>query len=130
MVATPNYYELLGVSPAATDAELRTAYMKKALQAHPDRNPSPNATQEFQQVADAYYVLSDPGRRADYDRIHTRSEPRAQPHANADNVFGDVFEDMLRTEVNGGGWLWAILGLAGGAILGFIVANVPGALVG
>ncbi|KAJ2781960.1 hypothetical protein H4R18_002561 [Coemansia javaensis] len=122
-----DYYGLLGVPPTASPAEIRTAYMKRALEMHPDRNPSPAATAEFQALADAYHTLSDPARRAEYDRA-----PRAgaRPSADADGVFGDVFEDMLRPEVGSPGALWSMLGLAGGAILGLVVANVPGAVVG
>ncbi|KAJ2357092.1 hypothetical protein IWW50_004378 [Coemansia erecta] len=133
MAAKADYYELLGVSPTATDSEIRSAYMEKALAAHPDRNPSPTATHEFQQVADAYYTLSDRSRRAAYDEARPNKGPSAQAaHADADSVFGDVFEDMLRPEVAGeqSGWLWSMLGLAGGAIIGFIVANLPGAFIG
>ncbi|KAJ2497880.1 hypothetical protein GGH96_004758 [Coemansia sp. RSA 1972] len=124
-----DYYELLGVKPTATEAEIRTAYMKKALSVHPDRNPSPSATREFQQVADAYYTLSDPSRRSTYDQSHARTS--ADTHADADSVFGDVFSDMLHNEVNpNAGTLWSTLGMIGGSILGFILANIPGAFVG
>ncbi|KAJ1895721.1 hypothetical protein LPJ66_004415 [Kickxella alabastrina] len=123
---TPDYYSILSVSPSATADEIRTAYMKKAVKVHPDRNTSPTATQDFQQLADAYYTLSDRTRRTAYDS----ARPTAAPHADADNVFGDVFEDLLRPEVQGGSSLWGILGLISGAALGFILGNVPGALVG
>ncbi|KAI9469228.1 hypothetical protein LPJ78_002597 [Coemansia sp. RSA 989] len=124
-----DYYQLLGVSPTATESEIRSAYMRKALQAHPDRNPSPNATKEFQQIADAYYTLSDSTRRANYDQQRAYS---GAEHVDADDVFGDVFEDVLRDQFGqqSAGWFWSWLGLLGGGILGFIVANLPGAFVG
>ncbi|KAJ2000203.1 hypothetical protein GGI04_004242 [Coemansia thaxteri] len=124
-----DYYAILGVSRSASRDDIRSAYMKKAVQVHPDRNSSPNATREFQDLADAYYTLSDPARRAEYDRTHKRTRG-----ADADDVFGDVFEDLLRPEVGADGeasstW-WATLGMVSGATLGLIVANVPGAVVG
>ncbi|KAJ2476115.1 hypothetical protein IWW56_005093 [Coemansia sp. RSA 2131] len=127
-----DYYELLGVSSTASEAEIRTAYMKKALSAHPDRNPSPTATQEFQQIADAYYTLSDPMRRSTYDQSRPRSKAHADSHADAESVFGDVFSDMLHEEVGSAqsGTLWSTLGMVGGSILGFILANIPGAFIG
>ncbi|KAJ1809660.1 hypothetical protein LPJ56_004504, partial [Coemansia sp. RSA 2599] len=126
MASAIDYYALLGVSPTATAEEIRTAYMKKAVKTHPDRNSSPTATQEFQQLADAYYTLSDAERRADYDR----DRPRNTAHADAENVFGDVFEDLLRPEVVSNTSFWATLGLVSGAVLGFILANLPGAFIG
>ncbi|KAJ2724394.1 hypothetical protein GGI07_001995 [Coemansia sp. Benny D115] len=126
--STPDYYAILGVSPSATSNEIRSAYMKKAVSVHPDRNTSPTATQEFQQLADAYYTLSDPARRAAYDQ--QRPQERSSAHADADDVFGDVFEDLLRPQVQENSSWWAILGLISGAVLGFILANIPGAFVG
>ncbi|KAJ1718719.1 hypothetical protein LPJ53_006355 [Coemansia erecta] len=126
--SAPDYYSILGVSPTATAEEIRTAYMKKAVKLHPDRNPSPTATQDFQQLADAYYTLSSESRRAAYDR----DRPRNTAHApDPEDVFGDVFEDLLRPEVASESWpFWATLGLISGAVLGFILANVPGAFIG
>ncbi|KAJ2126738.1 hypothetical protein IW136_006597 [Coemansia sp. RSA 678] len=124
-----DYYELLGVKPTATEAEIRTAYMKKALAVHPDRNPSPSATREFQQVSDAYYTLSDPSRRSTYDQSHAHD--RAHTHSDAESVFGDVFSDMLHEQVTpSASTVWSVLGMACGAVLGFIVANIPGAFIG
>ncbi|KAJ1729883.1 hypothetical protein LPJ61_003308 [Coemansia biformis] len=134
MAGQPDYYALLGVRASATFEDIRAAYMKRALEAHPDRNPSPTATHEFQELADAYYTLSDGARRAEYDRRRGGSSaaPKDTPAsgADADNVFGDVFEDMMRSEVRASAAWWSTLGLLGGATLGFVVANVPGAVVG
>lgn len=63
------YYDLLGVSTNATDVELKKAYRKMALKFHPDKNPDdPEAAQKFQQLSQAYNVLSNEQLRANYDK--------------------------------------------------------------
>ncbi|KAK4216964.1 hypothetical protein QBC37DRAFT_397093 [Rhypophila decipiens] len=68
----PNYYAILEISETATTTQIRDAYKRAALKTHPDRVPSdsperPERTRKFQLVNDAYYTLSDPTRRRDYD---------------------------------------------------------------
>lgn len=63
------YYARLGVSPSASAADIKAAFRRRALELHPDRNPSPRATQEFQHLNEAYSVLSDPEARAEYDTL-------------------------------------------------------------
>jgi len=68
----PDYYAILEVSPTATQQQIRDAYKKQALKNHPDRvaTDSPERaarTKKFQKINDAYYTLSDPSRRTDYD---------------------------------------------------------------
>src|SRR5438445_722216 len=68
-MATPTPYEVLGVKPSATADEIRKAYRKLAKQFHPDLNPGkPAAEARFKAVASAYDLLSDPEKRARYDR--------------------------------------------------------------
>jgi len=67
-----DYYKVLEVSPTATQQQIREAYKKSALKHHPDRVASdsperPARTKKFQQINDAYYTLSDPARRRDFD---------------------------------------------------------------
>jgi molecular chaperone DnaJ len=65
-----DYYEVLGVSRQATDQEIKSAYRKLALQYHPDRNPgNHHAEERFKEAAEAYSVLSDSQKRAQYDRF-------------------------------------------------------------
>lgn len=65
-----DYYEVLGVSRAATDQEIKSAYRKLALQFHPDRNPNnPDAEEKFKEASEAYGVLADTQKRATYDRF-------------------------------------------------------------
>lgn len=147
MSSTTDYYAVLGVSINASDLQIRDAYKRAALKTHPDRvshnDPSrPARTKKFQQVNDAYYVLSDPVRRRDYDATRTFSSSQ-RPSTNwAEEQFGDIFEEMMAEEgldedsmqpsasAEGSGNAWGLLGGLSGAAIGFIVANVPGLVAG
>jgi molecular chaperone DnaJ len=65
-----DYYEVLGVTRSATEQEIKSAYRKLALQHHPDRNPNnPDAEERFKECTEAYTVLADTDKRANYDRF-------------------------------------------------------------
>lgn len=66
------YYEILGVSPSATDAQIKKAYRLKAQELHPDKNLKSNTTARFQLLQEAYNTLKNPKLRAQYDSLdHT-----------------------------------------------------------
>jgi molecular chaperone DnaJ len=62
------FYALLGVARDATEADIKKAYRKLAMEFHPDRNPAPEAEIRFKEITEAYEVLRDPQKRAAYDR--------------------------------------------------------------
>ena len=69
-MAKRDYYEILGVSKGATEDELKKAYRKLAIKYHPDKNPDdPTAEDKFKEAAEAYDVLSNKEKRAQYDRF-------------------------------------------------------------
>ena len=64
-----DYYEVLNVPRKATKKEMRKAYRKLALKYHPDRNKTPEAEEKFKEISEAYAVLSDNEKRAQYDQF-------------------------------------------------------------
>jgi molecular chaperone DnaJ len=64
-----DFYALLGVTREASEAEIKKAYRKLAMEYHPDRNPSPEAEGRFKEITEAYEVLRDPQKRSAYDRF-------------------------------------------------------------
>ncbi|HSQ00853.1 MAG TPA: molecular chaperone DnaJ [Candidatus Dormibacteraeota bacterium] len=103
MAAKRDYYELLGVERTASAEEIKKAYRKVALKHHPDRNPDNKQSEEsFKEASEAYQVLSDPERRAQYDRFgHAAFEQGAGfggfdfSAAGFEDIFGEVFGDFF-----------------------------------
>lgn len=90
-----DYYEVLGIAHTAEPAEVKSAYRKLAVKFHPDRNPGDKAAEErFKEAAESYAVLSDPEKRAQYDRFGHQGVG-GQPFTGFDaSIFGD-FADIL-----------------------------------
>jgi molecular chaperone DnaJ len=123
MSATRDYYEILGVSRDADENTIKKAFRKLALELHPDRNrDDPEAEEKFKQAAEAYEVLSDPDRRATYDR-YGHEGLRGGGYAPNFDTFGSV-ADIFEAFFGGGGFGGAFGGGArrGGAVQGGDVA--------
>jgi molecular chaperone DnaJ len=89
-----DYYEVLGVSRTASDAEIKKAFRRLARELHPDVNDEPDAEDRFKEAAEAYEVLSDADRRATYDR-YGHEGVRSGGYAPNFEGFGsvaDIFE--------------------------------------
>jgi len=96
-----DYYEVLGVASQATEADLKKAFRALAMQYHPDRNPGDKQAEErFREASEAYAVLSDPDKRAHYDRFGTAPGGGA---GGFDSGFGSLFEDIFENFLGGGG---------------------------
>ena len=90
-----DYYEILSVSRTATDQEIKSSYRKLALQFHPDRNPGDHEAEEkFKEAAEAYSILSDAQKRANYDRFGHAGVGSAAGAGFDPNTFAD-FSDIL-----------------------------------
>ncbi len=112
-MAKRDYYEILGVAKSASADEIKKAYRKVAMQFHPDRNPGDKAAEEkFKEAAEAYEVLSDQDKKAQYDRyghagVNARGGFGGQGQGmNMDDIFsnfGDIFGDDIFGSFFGGG---------------------------
>ena len=97
-----DYYEVLGVSKDASDKEIKSAFRKLAKQYHPDVNKAPDAAEKFKEAQEAYAVLSDEGKRKQYDQYGHAAFDQMNGGAGfdfSDFDFGDIF-----SEIFGGGF--------------------------
>jgi molecular chaperone DnaJ len=98
-----DYYEVLGVGRDAGAEEIKKAYRKIALKSHPDRHPGDKAAEDrFKEASEAYQILCDPERRAQYDRFGHAAFEQAAGFGGFDfssggfeEIFGDIFGDFF-----------------------------------
>ncbi len=92
-MASKDYYEVLGVPKGASKEQVKDAYRKLALQFHPDRNKSPEAEERFKEITEAYAVLSDDEKRAQYDSYGKEGvyQKYSQEEIFRGANFGDIF---------------------------------------
>ena len=100
-----DYYELLGVSRSASDAEIKQSFRTLARELHPDVSSEPDAERRFRDVAEAYEVLSDPERRALYDRYGKAGLKRGgyEPGFADFGSVADIFASFFGEDLLGGG---------------------------
>lgn len=95
-----NYYDVLGVQKQASDQDIKRAYRKLAKQYHPDVNKDPGAQDKFKAIQEAFDVLSDPDKKANYDRYGSPEGPTfGQGQGYSGDGYGEgsaQFEDLFR----------------------------------
>jgi molecular chaperone DnaJ len=95
-LAKRDYYEVLGLSKGASNDEIKAAFRKLARQYHPDVNKEADAEEKFKEINEAYGVLSDPDKRARYDRFgHSGLGDLGGMPDFATMDFSDIFEEIL-----------------------------------
>src|SRR4051794_41237078 len=110
-------YEVLGVARDADDGEIKKAFRKLARQLHPDVNSAETAEEDFKEAAEAYEILSDPERKATYDRYGfdgLRSGGYAPPDFSRLGSLRGIFHAFFRSGALGGGGGGGGGGRAGG----------------
>lgn len=124
-MAHTDYYEVLGLKKGATEAEIKKAYRKLAVKYHPDKNPGDKAAEDkFKEISEAYAVLSDPQKRAQYDQFGSSGFHQRYSQEDIFRGFdvGDIFKDMgfgtddifSRIFSGGGGFRQGGFGFGGG----------------
>lgn len=100
-MAKKDYYEVLGVSRDASEADIKQAYRRLAMLHHPDRNPGNKVSEEkFKEIKEAYEVLSDPAKRSSYDRFGQAAarnpfEGAGVGGASFSEAFSGIFDDIF-----------------------------------
>src|SRR5580700_3779590 len=90
-----DYYVVLGVERTATAEEIKKAYRKLAVKHHPDKNPGDKSAEEkFKELGEAYEILSNPDKRAAYDRFGHQAFGRG----GAGGIFGSFFDEAFQQD--------------------------------
>ncbi len=112
-MANKDYYEILGVSKSADADEIKSAYRRLAKKYHPDLNKTPEAAEKFKEINEAYEVLGDDKKRANYDQYGSADGPQFQGGAGGfsdffgggqgfGGGFSDIFSDIFSAFGGGG----------------------------
>jgi curved DNA-binding protein CbpA len=106
IIRKKDYYDILGVSKTADEAEIKRAYKKMAIKFHPDKNNADNSADAFKKISHAFQILSDKGKRDNYDRYGTEegmTSNNIKFHNDMDpfDLFNMFFQEM--GGMNGGG---------------------------
>ncbi len=109
-----DFYEILGITKSANEAEIKKAYRKKAIEFHPDKNPgNKEAEENFKKAAEAYEVLSDPNKKAKYDQYgHQAFEGGGGGYGGGGMNMDDIFSQF--GDIFGGGGFGGFGGFGGG----------------
>ena len=100
-----DYYEVLGVSKDASEAEIKSAFRKLAKKYHPDVSKEENAAEKFKEAQEAYSVLSDADKRANYDRFgHAAFDQNAGGFGGGFSGFQDFDASDILRDIFGGGF--------------------------
>jgi DnaJ-class molecular chaperone len=108
-----DYYKILGIHPNATDSEIKKAYRSLSFKYHPDKNPDPSVSETYKQINEAYEVLSDPQKRAQYDNpnpmesllkemFRQERKPNMQQNMNPHMGMPNIFEEIFKMHSMGG----------------------------
>tara|TARA_A100001015_G_scaffold179840_1_gene200015 strand:+ start:771 stop:1880 length:1110 start_codon:yes stop_codon:yes gene_type:complete len=101
-----DYYDILGISKTASDAEIKKAYRKKAIQYHPDKNPGDSEAElNFKKAAEAYEVLGNPDKKARYDQFGHQAFESGQGFSSSGMSMDDIFSqfgDIFGSAFGGG----------------------------
>lgn len=112
-----DYYEVLGVPKNADKDQIKNSYRKLAMQYHPDRNKSPEAEEKFKEISEAYAVLSDDAKRAQYDRF---GHEGIQGRYSTEDIFRTANFDEILRDLGFGGFGF------GGSIFDMFFGNMTG----
>lgn len=95
-MAKRDYYEILGVGRETSQEEIKKSYRRLAVKYHPDKNPGKNSEEKFKEAAEAYEVLSDPQKRAQYDQFGHEGLQAESSQGGSFGGFGFNLEEALR----------------------------------
>lgn len=112
-----DYYKILGISPTASDAEIKSAYRRLARKYHPDVSKEPDAEAKFKDVGEAYEILKDGEKRAAFDQLRqyggSGPGPGFRPGAGSSEDLGSIFETLFGGMGQGGRRAGGFSGLRG-----------------